>query len=275
MKLILGTVQFGLQYGINSSERPSTENVTDILSVAYDNGINTLDTSAAYGNAEQILGNIINQEKQPFQIISKYPKGTVPILEQIELTLKELKQESIYGYILHHFDTYKNTPEVWKDMEQLKAHGKVHKIGFSIYTPEQLRYIWDNNIQFDLIQFQYNLFDRQFEPYMQQLKDNSVEIHTRSTFLQGLFFKNPNALPEKLKPLKPYLEKLHKYAHEKKLSIEQVALNYNLQNPLIDKVLIGVDNTEQLQANIDAIIKTPIELNIDVKEKELLNPSNW
>ena len=107
------------------------------------------------------------------------------------------------------------------------------------------------------------------------MKEKGVEIHVRSTFLQGLFFKERNHLPPKLQPLKPYLEQLDVYAQNQQISIAELALNYNLQNKYIDGVLIGVDNVEQLKTNLSSIIDFPINLSIPVKEKELLNPVNW
>ena len=59
------------------------------------------------------------------------------------------------------------------------------------------------------------------------------------------------------------------------MSISEIALNYNLQNPYIDGVLIGVDNVAQLQANLTSIKSTPISIEINVTEKDLLNPVNW
>ena len=72
-KLVLGTVQFGCQYGINSAGKPDTRMVSEILDEAHKGGIVLLDTSAAYGNAEEVLGETDAAKK--FQIISKYPKS--------------------------------------------------------------------------------------------------------------------------------------------------------------------------------------------------------
>lgn len=69
-KLVLGTVQFGLQYGINSAGRPSIEQVSDILNNAKTGGILILDTSSAYGNAEEVLGYV--KAGESFKIVSKY-----------------------------------------------------------------------------------------------------------------------------------------------------------------------------------------------------------
>ena len=273
-KLVLGTVQFGLQYGVNSAGRPSEDAVKSILAEAAKGGITTLDTSSAYGNSEEILGECVTSDEN-FKIVSKYPKGETYVGEMFNSSLNRLRVKKLYGYLLHHFEVYKNNPKVWDEFVALKESGKVQKIGFSLYTPEELEFILNNKSPFDLIQVPFNIFDKKFLPYMKQLHDYGVEIHVRSTFLQGLFFKDRNALPEKLQPMKKYLLQLDEFSKKSGLSISEIALNYNLQNPYIDGVLIGVDNVEQLQTNLKSVKDTPIDIEIEVKEQELLNPVNW
>lgn len=272
-KLVLGTVQFGCQYGINSKGRPNTQMVSDILSEAFTGGITILDTSSAYGNAEEVLGEVAAAQK--FQIMSKYPKSDKSVSETIDRTLKCLGCPKLYGYLLHHFSVYTENKDVWNDFIHLKAEGKVEKIGFSLYEPHELDLILEDGVPFDLIQIPFNIFDRQFEPYFERLKQMNVEIHVRSTFLQGLFFKDRDTLPEKLLPLKPYLETLDRYANDTNLSVAEIALNYNIQNPHIDGVLIGVDTKDQLRTNIRSVSDKRVELSIEVKETELLKPVNW
>lgn len=274
-KLVLGTVQFGCQYGVNSTGRPDEQAVCEILKLAAHSSITTLDTSAAYGDAEEVLGKVIPQAGGPFQIISKYPESRETVGVTLEKTLHTLGRDRIYGYLLHHFGVYRNNPKIWEEFLCLKEEGKVEKIGFSLYSPAELEILLANDVSFDLVQFPYNIFDRQFEPYLELLKGRGVEIHVRSTFLQGLFFKDRNTLPEKLKSLGCYLQQLDDYAQTSGMTVAEVALNYNMQNPFIDGVLIGVDTADQLQDNIRSISNKKIEVKIEVKEKELLNPVNW
>lgn len=272
-KLVLGTVQFGLQYGINSAGRPSTEQVSDILDNAKAGGIQILDTSSAYGNAEEVLGAV--KTGSNFKIVSKYPKCDKSVAETFSNSLKVLGTDHLYGYLLHHFEVYRENKAIWNDFIQLQKEGKVDRIGFSLYEPWELDLILNDGIPFSLIQVPYNIFDRQFEPYFKQLKAMGVEIHVRSTFLQGLFFKDRSTLPEKLLPLKKYLVQLDEYALGKGITVGELALNYNIQNPYIDGVLIGVDNKEQLIQNFASVKDEGIELDIKVEDTELLKPVNW
>ena len=273
-KIILGTVQFGCQYGINSAGHPNKEEVLGILQKAAEAGIEKLDTSSAYGDSELVLGACIPTDAN-FRIISKYPKSEMSVREMFMGSLERLKVKKLYAYLLHHFEVYRNNLAVWNEFITLKQEGLVEKIGFSLYTTNELELLLENNVPFDLLQVPYNIFDRQFEPYFPILKERGVEIHVRSTFLQGLFFMNREALPEKLQPLKPYLLQLDVYAQSMNMSVVELALNHNLQNDAIGGVLIGVDNQSQLMTNLQSIRNERIELDIQVQEKQLLNPVNW
>lgn len=273
-KIVLGTVQFGCDYGINSAGRPSEHQVGEILKECLCHGVTMLDTSSAYGDSEKVLGHEI-PDKDEFNIISKYPKCSLPVNKKCENSLKDLGVDSLYGYLLHHFQIYADYPKIWRDFIDLKENGKVENIGFSLYSVGELERILTDGIPFDIVQIPYNLFDRQFEPYFEILKDKGIKIHVRSTFLQGLFFKDRETLPTPLSPLKKYLIELDEYATNNGLTVAEVALNANLQNPFIDGVLIGVDNKEQLLENIMSIKKIPIDFNPVINEIELLNPVNW
>lgn len=274
-KLVLGTVQFGLQYGVNSAGRPSEEAVKAILREACAAGIGLLDTSAAYGEAESVLGRCL-PESSSFRLVSKYPKGEISVKESFAGSLERLGgRESLYGYLLHHFELFLQHPAIWEDFVALKEAGRVRKIGFSLYEPAELECILERQLPFDLLQIPYNLFDRKFLPYMEELHLRGVEIHVRSTYLQGLFFMDRDCLPEKLKPLRSYLLDLDAYARGAGLTVAELALNANLQNPFVDGVLIGVDNLRQLKENLDAVKDVPLDFIVNVKEKDLLNPVNW
>jgi len=98
---------------------------------------------------------------------------------------------------------------------------------------------------------------------------------------KGFFFKPVDTLPLYLSPLKIYLKKLESIAQKNNITIQQMALNYVLQNKMIDHVLFGVETLDQLNENILAS-QTPFNDHIsaqideiDVIEEHLLNPVNW
>ena len=150
-----------------------------------------------------------------------------------------------------------------------------------IYNEKELNEILNLGFIPDLVQLPYSILDRRLEDSLIKLNNLDVEIHVRSVFLQGLYFKDLNNLPETLLPLRPYLRKLHKICNVNKIKMSSLALNFVKQNKNIDKIVIGSDSVCQLNENISAmrynldsdIIKSIHEIN--VLEKELLNPINW
>ena len=55
MQLCLGTVQFGMDYGIRNQKQPTLEQAVEMLDYATQNGINHIDTANAYGTAVAFL----------------------------------------------------------------------------------------------------------------------------------------------------------------------------------------------------------------------------
>lgn len=273
-KIVLGTVQFGCQYGINSIGKPSMDEVSRILNRALEVGITKLDTSSAYGDAEVILGKCISANAC-FNIISKYPKCEVSVRDMCVKSMNNLRVDKLYGYLLHHFELFLNNNSIWNDFRKLRRDGLVQKIGFSLYSESELDLLLENNIDFDIIQVPRNILDRKFDPYLPILREKGVEVHVRSTFLQGLFFKNRECLPQKLQPIKDYLKLIDLYSIKYNMSISELAMNYNLQNDAISGVLIGVDSVTQLNENLNISSNKNIDIDIKVREKELLNPINW
>ena len=281
MKLALGTVQFGMNYGINNKGgSPSDENISNILNFAFKNGIQTLDTAVAYGNSQKRLGEI---SKNDFQIISKF-SGVYNFRDlEYELlkSLSLLKINMIYGFMFHNADELIENPKMWNFLEKLKASNKIKKIGFSMYNEKQLNTILDLGFIPDIVQLPYSILDRGLENSLIKLKMNNVEVHVRSVFLQGLYFKDVNDLPKNLLPLQSNLNKLHLICKSNNIKMSTLALNFVKQNKNIDKIVIGADSTEQIIENVKSmnydlsqdIIKLVYKIN--VVEKKLLNPVNW
>ena len=78
MKLCLGTVQFGMDYGIQGSKRQSYNAIDEIIKYAVNSGITQFDSAAAYGEAEKILGHYIKHNADAadtVKVVSKLPAG--------------------------------------------------------------------------------------------------------------------------------------------------------------------------------------------------------
>ena len=65
MKLCLGTVQFGMDYGVQGGSRPSVNEAVAMLDFAVQNGVDAIDTAAAYGTAEEVIGEFLASRTVP------------------------------------------------------------------------------------------------------------------------------------------------------------------------------------------------------------------
>lgn len=286
-KILLGTAQLGLSYGINNKiGKPSFESATEILKAAYQHGVCFLDTAEAYGNAHEIIGSFHVSNINKFHIITKLSEAPLQhhgdITKAVEADIKKLNIDKLYGFLFHSIELYQNFFDR-RTFSALKEKNKIQKVGVSIYTNEQALMVAEDK-DIDIVQLPFNLLDNMNlrGSVLQILKAKGKEVHVRSVFLQGLLFMQEDELPQKLKPLYRYIKDIHIICKQLNLSVQQLALSYVLQNDLIDKVLIGVESLPQLYDHINflkskAPSKSKLEKinSISVKEKELLIPTNW
>lgn len=287
-KLVLGTVQLGLDYGINNQiGKPSLEKAFDILHVAFDNGIRILDTAEAYGNSQDVIGKFIKANpNKKFNIISKLAANhslkNKEILGHIKNNCEILGVNQLYGYMFHNYPSFKQNVSLIEELKLAKKQGIIKKIGISLYGNNEIEDIIDNYEDFDFIQVPFNAFDNasKRKDILKKVKNKNIEVHTRSVFLQGLFFKSSNSLPENLHKLQPYLATFKDIMIKNDIDTETLALQYVLQKEYIDHVLIGVEDENQLIKNIITcnnniyIPHNDIDA-IHICEEELINPTSW
>lgn len=285
-KLILGTVQMGLDYGINNQNgKISIENSYNILFRAHELGIKTLDTAEAYGIAHKVIGDFHRKnENIKFSIITKIPHySDIKTIEQkIYTYIHDLNVEYLEVLMFHSFASYQENNQIIEILLKYKQQGLIKNIGVSVYTNEQIeKLLIDDAIS--VVQLPFNLLDNNVlrGNLILKLKNKGKIIHTRSAFLQGLFFKNDFEDNIISKQLSKELILIKDIAKIEETSISNLALSYCLNQDNIDSVLIGVDNVNQLLENLNAIYYkiNPINLekinSIKIENTDLLNPSLW
>lgn len=285
-KICLGTAQFGLDYGIaNVKGRTTEEEAKAILKYAIAHGVNILDTAAAYGTSEEVIGRSLKNLGRSLNVMSKLPsfaESKPNARETVMRSLKRLGASKIYGYLLHSFEDFRK-PEVWQEMTALKAEGIVEKIGLSLYHLADAKVLWDSNAAFDILQIPYSIFDRRFIKYLPLFKQRGVEIHVRSVFLQGLAFLEPAKLPSAVAGARSQLTALRKLAVREGISTSALCLNFALMNPNVDRVVIGVDSVDHLKINLSDLrffAKTKgisgEDINaVIINEEDILLPYRW
>lgn len=272
-KIGLGSVQFGIPYGVsNNGGQTSPVEVTKILTYSGKSGITVIDTASAYGNAEEVLGeNDINN----FKIVSKFipPEESNSISLQLNKSLSNLKIDSLYGYLAHRpLDLIKNQNQ-WEELLVLKQEKRINKIGFSLNEPREFELLFQKGMIPDLIQVPFNYFDNRFKDILLDLKTNGCEIHTRSAFLQGLFFMDVVNLPS-------FFDEVKKEISELQINFDNnlsgTLLKYVLSLNFVDVVIMGVENEKQLKNNLITIDSAPSLKSKDFNFSEsVISPINW
>ncbi|HCC54605.1 MAG TPA: aldo/keto reductase [Desulfobulbaceae bacterium] len=285
MKLALGTVQFGLPYGIaNQSGQVSLAEAREILKVAGASGMTMLDTAVVYGESEQRLGEI---GVQGWQIVSKLPsipEGCIDysrwIAEAVDGSLQRLKVKSLYGLLLHRPQQLLERcgDQLYRVLQQLKQDGLVQKVGISIYDPSELDTLC-GRFQFDLVQAPFNVLDRRLieTGWLTRLAEHGTELHVRSIFLQGLLLMHPTGRDKRFACWGDLWSDWDNWLSNNRLTPLQACLRYVLSFPQISKVVVGVDSMSQLQEILAAAAgvmpKIPEELSSG--DINLVNPANW
>ena len=254
-KLILGTAQFGLDYGANNERgKVPRKKALLILEQALEYGIGFLETAPRYGNSEEIIGEFIKDNKVFFKIISKIPLCKPrDVSAFLKASLSKLNLNNLYGYLVHDFEYFSNDPKLLDELVKLKEQGKVEKIGFSLYYPKELQFLLNKRIKIDIVQIPFSIFDQRFLEYFPVLKDLNVEIHVRSLFLQGFVFKKTGEISDKMSALRPKLGVLHDFSRKLNVPIAAICLNFAVLNRYIDNVIFGVDSKDNLQENVEGL----------------------
>jgi len=210
-----------------------------------------------------------------FRVITKFidTSSHENFVNQIKCSFQKLRLENLYAIMAHRPLVFIENHDYWNFLSDLKGEGKINKIGASFNSVQELDSLLDKGIHLDIIQVPYNILDRRFENYMKQLKGMGTEIHTRSTFLQGLFFCDLSSLDDFFNPLKEYLAYLQTWKEE----LPQLLLSNVINKSFIDKVVIGVNNSKQLLDNVQNLednSKKIIPHNNELDEA-LITPSMW
>jgi aryl-alcohol dehydrogenase-like predicted oxidoreductase len=282
-KLALGTVQFGLNYGIkNVDGQVSFQEANRILQQAKNESVFIIDTAQTYGNSEQVLGDIGLKDFEVTTKVSSLKNG-ITLSDAVISSLNRLRIETLYGVLFHEFGYWLLKPELWYDLQKIKSDGAVKKIGFSLYYPQQWDILKEKKIIPDILQIPMNLLNQQFLPYLEEFKQSGIEVHVRSAFSQGLLLMDPKDLPGQFIGVKPQLEALQELSEHYEVDKMSICLTWLWQNPYINYIIVGVDSSYQWEENLSAAKwceKNSDKIKIDASsfncnDDNIIDPSKW
>lgn len=268
-KITLGTVQLGMNYGINNTDgKPSEQLAEQVLSAAVNGGITTFDTSSDYGTSEKVIGDFFKccKDDKPL-IVTKFGVGGFDnplseievekvIRKQVETSLDRLGYKKLPLLLTHNekdLDFYGKI--IVSTLKKLQSEGLVDKVGASLNHFSYAEKVINYGI-FEAVQLPLNMMDvkNALGNDIKNLAKNDIAVFIRSVFLQGLFFRNPDALPNGvLQNAKEPLKKVRKIAEEENMSIAGLAISCIRDLKGVSSLVMGAEKPEQVKENIELI----------------------
>lgn len=291
--LALGTVQFGIPYGLKRPQSPvPSSEVTKILSLAWDSGIDLLDTAADYGDAESVIA-ALRPTQARFRIVSKAPAmrpaGTTQtdvdrVIAQVRESLTRLQVERLDALLVHHAPDLlgEGGAALHRGLSHLQSDGLIGRIGISVYDSATMRRVIDE-FRIDVVQLPLNVLDQRFvqDGSLDMLSTRRVETHVRSAFLQGVLLTDPDRLPVRFEGLRTHLAGFHADASRAGLSRAAAALGFLRHIPSVGRIVIGVESVADLQENLrafdDVALRSPA---LDygryaIDDRAMTDPRQW
>lgn len=290
MKLGLGTVQFGLEYGVsNRIGRTSESEAAQIVATAEKHGVRVIDTASQYGSSEEVLGRIL-PVSHVFKIVTKTvridaPKITSSDVDRLEMgvlsSIERLGCSSVYGVLVHNFDDLlvNGGVRLIEKLRDLKHRNLLQKIGASVYDSEQIDLLL-KHFDIDLIQLPVNIFDQRLitNGTLSKLKHRGIEIHARSAFLQGLLLMPLAEIPPFFSSVRQHLVNYHSTLKKLGFSLQEAALGFLETCEDIDAIVCGVNNNQQFLELCAAARPLPTSIDFSsfaLTDETILNPTFW
>lgn len=303
-RMVLGTAQFGLMYGIaNTNGQPNQSQVDTLIQTAIANGIQYLDTARAYGDSEQVLGKALSGgwDSRTTIITKLSPLDDCPddaslsvvkayVEQSIYKSCHALRVKTLDVLMLHraqHLTAWQGN--AWQSLCKLKQQNVICRLGVSVQSPEEALSALDFEAV-EFIQLPFNILDYRWDAVIEKISqvrvDRPLVIHARSALLQGLLTSSNLDLwkraccPNAADVIEWLRSKAEIYSSD---DVVDLSLRYVCSQHWVDGVVIGVETSQQLIDNLtkvsgdnwtDDMISTIIRDRPHVPV-ETLNPAKW
>ncbi len=294
-RLMLGTVQFGMPYGVaNRTGQPEYAEVVRIVATAVEGGVRWFDTAAAYGSSEEVLGRALSELKlrDVVTVVTKIaPMSAEDVADSvlaravIERSVEQSRQRlglERLPVVLFHREADAAHLEV---LDELRGRGVVERVGVSCDNPPvgALGLVEDWRVA--ALQIPANLLDRRHlvSGLLPRAASRSVLVFVRSAFLQGLLVMPEEQVPGHLRGVLPARKCLESVAREAGMTVAELALRFLQSQPGVTSVLCGVETASQMRENLRIADQGPLPEDLLARlmswspelPEALVTPSAW
>jgi aryl-alcohol dehydrogenase-like predicted oxidoreductase len=255
---------------------------------AFEAGISFFDTANVYGRgaAESAWGEILAGRPRDSYVLATKVWGQMSddsadqglsaaqIATQIDASLRRLRTDYVDLYQAHRFDPDVPVEETIEALQQVVASGKARHLGFSEWTPEQIRAAIDiaGSELFVSSQPQYSMLWQAPEAEVFPLcEEHGIAQIVWSPLAQGLLtgkYRPGQAPPPDSRAAHSEMstsmglvmndetleavDRLRPIADEAGLSLTELALAWVLRRPELASAIVGASRPEQVHANAKA-----------------------
>lgn len=295
MELCLGTVQFGMDYGVFNTPKKDQDYCVSCLDYATQNGIHAIDTATAYGTAEQVTGAFLAKRTIPRDklwistkflpnILDEYEQKDYKkiIRENLVKSLSTLHLDYVDAYFLHS-SRYAFRPDILEALSSVQKEGLARNVGVSVYDPDEALACFDSPYV-DYIQVPYSIFDHRMRlnGIFEKIKMGKCSVDVRTAFIKGLIRLAVDEVPDYLVKAKPILKKLDEICKKTGYSRIDLAIGYIKQQENVSHLVFGIRDIDQLkedmasfEKNIPADIFRDIDLAFANIDTDIVIPSLW
>lgn len=282
MELALGTVQFGLPYGIAGRDTPvPASDVRTILSRAWALGIRVLDTAAAYGDIEGRLAGLLGDHA--FQVVTKIPPVPADFTVEQATTWVTGALTQAHKHLGPHLDTVMlhraedllgpQVGVVWAACTEFSGQHGVH-LGVSCYDIPTLNAVRVHHAV-QVAQLPGNALDQRLATF--PLQQPAPAVHLRSAFLQGLLLMPLAEAVVRLPLAREALQRWHAWCVAHELPPLTAALGFVKGMPHVSHCVVGVDDVGQLEAIAAAWQAAPVlhDPALAWSDLAVIDPRHW
>lgn len=291
----LGTVQFGLPYGLpdEHGRLPMLDELAslEVLRRAFVEGVNFLDTARSYGTSEAVIGRALKKRQETVYVATKLePLSDEMTDEEIQKTIRgsiegsrrALDREMIDLMQVHNATKALLGREVLFDtLYEAQQKERLRFLGVSTYDVKDPEFAMTQPY-WDTLQVEFNLLNQQTAVLFDEIQRQNRGLIIRSAMLKGAITADEQAIPDHLKPLAQKAKDLKAIAPDKAMSSAHIALSYVLSHPAVSTVITGVLNTDQLLENLAASKRTHWSAEqleeakaFNLGESALTDPRRW
>ena len=283
MKIAIGTANFQNRYGLLKSSVTGNKEIIEIRNELKKKDIDYLDTSFEYNNLD--IGffpkrnnlKIITKIKLPKLKKKKFISN---LQNMVKSELKRIKKKHFEAILLHNSEDLNSGIGInfLSELKRLKKNNLTKKIGVSIYDPIELKKVF---LKFtpDIIQAPLNVFDKRILLSKFLKNKKKIILQVRSIFLQGLLLQDIKKIKNLSlnRKLKSKLVEFNYLCKNNKLTKLEQSINFILNQPKVDIITFGINNSKNLKKNLMILKKRKFKniKDITTTDNKIIDHRKW